>query len=264
VFVADNASNIQAAINKLPQLMSLSCFDHTLQLAVNDAVKHCTALDETVKKAKSITTYFKHSSINTKKLVDFENQMGLPVLKLKQECPTRWNSRYDMLERLVTLKDPVSAIAASAKKLPSMSADDCKAAEEYVRIFKPFKVLTAVMSSATTPTVSMIIPQLNKLKYTLSLETFQSVCLPAVLEDLLSKIAQRWPYYEEHPILAIATIVDPRYKNCGFEDAVTAVKAKDLVFLEMINNFDRQQAKTDDATHPSRPTLESGLAFFFN
>jgi hypothetical protein len=92
IVVSDNAANIQAALTKLPKYIPLNCFDHTLQLVVNDAVKHCDELRETILKAKTISTHFKHSSQNMKKLLDLEKQMGLPVLKLKQECPTRWNS----------------------------------------------------------------------------------------------------------------------------------------------------------------------------
>jgi hypothetical protein len=49
----------------------------------------CTEIQETVHKAKSITAHFKHSSKDAVKLLALEEQMGLPKLKLKQECATR-------------------------------------------------------------------------------------------------------------------------------------------------------------------------------
>jgi viroplasmin and RNaseH domain-containing protein len=67
-------------------------------------------------KAKAITTHFKHSSQNTKKLLDMQKQLDIPEITLKQECPTRWNSRYEMLERLFAVKEAVSAIAAPINK----------------------------------------------------------------------------------------------------------------------------------------------------
>jgi hypothetical protein len=130
--------------------MSVKCFDHTLQLAINDAVQHCEELKTTVEKAKSITTYFKHSSQNTKKLLDRQKQLGMSPLKLKQECITRWNSKYDMLDRLVIIKDAVSSVVASMKNVKGLSANEWEIAEEYVKVFKPFKVLTASMSSASS------------------------------------------------------------------------------------------------------------------
>jgi hypothetical protein len=70
--VADNAANIQAAINKLPQCKSLSCFAHTLQLVVNGAIKNCSDIETAVSKSKSITTYFKHNVQSTQKLLTLE------------------------------------------------------------------------------------------------------------------------------------------------------------------------------------------------
>lgn len=266
VIVTDNASNVQAAVNKLPQCSHLNCFDHTLQLAINDAVKNCTEIQEMVLKAKTITTNFKHSSKNTTKLLALEEQMGLPKLKLKQECPTRWNSRYDMLERLVAVKDPVSAMVASMKNVPSLLASEWEAAQEYVRIFKPLKILTAVMSASTYPTLSMVIPELNKLKHTLSFESMESACLPTVTEDLLASIDRRWPGYETKPVYAIATLVDPRYKDCGFHDESAVAYASNLVLTEMTNNVQKSTqsdsakniehtAVTEDCTAPGNFTI---------
>jgi len=223
----------------------LSCFDHSLQLVINDAVKKCDDIYQVTVKAKTITTHFKHSSQNTKKLLDMEKHLGLPLLKLKQECPTRWNSRYEMLDRLVTVKEAVSAVAASIKKVPSLTASEWEMVEEYVQIFKPFKILTAVMSSSKYPTISMVIPELNKLKHTLSTEYVESSCFPTLKEDLLENIDKRWPHYENISIYAISTLLDPRYKDCGFNDTHAAAGARHLVLTAMISNWNMiQQAAT--------------------
>ena len=145
--IANNAANIQAALRKLPHYISLSCFNHTRQLAINDAVRSCSELDSTITNAKKITSFFKHSGQNASKLTKLKTQMGLPF---KQECPTRWNSRYDMLDRLIKIKDAVSAIAAST----NLTAEKWELAAEYAKFFQLFTVLTAVMSAASYPTVS--------------------------------------------------------------------------------------------------------------
>jgi len=56
-----------------------------------------------------IVGHFKHSNNATEKLKDFQLQMNLPPLKVKQDVPTRWNSSFIMMERLVNIKAPLSA-----------------------------------------------------------------------------------------------------------------------------------------------------------
>jgi hypothetical protein len=257
--VSDNAANIQAAINKLPLCMPVNCFDHTLQLAINDAVAKCSELETAIQKAKSITTHFKHSGPNTKKLLDLEKQLGIPQLKLKQECVTRWNSRYDMLERLVTVKDAVSSVVASVKKVTGLSAYEWEVAEEYVAIFKPFKVLTAAMSATRYPTISMVIPELNKLKHTLSRASLESTSLPTLHEDLIASIDRRWQEYESKPVLAIATLVDPRYKDCGFADVAAAAHGRNLLLQEMIGMTKTNIRTTSDSLAILQVPCTSGI-----
>jgi hypothetical protein len=243
--VSDNASNIQAAISKLPHLCTpLNCFDHTLQLVINDAVKNCVQIQQTITKAKAITCHFKHSTKNTKKLLEIEKQLDLPQLKLKQECPTRWNSRYDMLERLVTVRGAVSAVVASVKTAPSLTAAEWEIADAYVKMLKPFKVATATMGAVKFPTISMVIPQLNSLKHSLSSDTCEFDCLPTLKEDLLANIDRRWHGYETVPVLAASTILDPRYKDCGFTEASAAAYGRDIVLREMIADLGNKSAAT--------------------
>jgi hypothetical protein len=109
-----------------------------------------------------------------------------------------------------------------------------------VRIFKPFKILTAAMSSVKYPTISMVIPELNKLKHTLSTESFDCSCLPTLIEDLLTSIDRRWPNYEKNPIYAISTLVDPRYKDCGFDDTCCRCSVPSTL-SEMTRNLNKVQ-----------------------
>lgn len=141
---------------------------------------------------------------------------------------------------MVTVKGAVSQMTASEKKLQPLSAEEWEVAEEYVKIFKPFKVATAVMSASRYPTISMVIPELNKLKYCLTTGAVQSNSMPTLNEDLLASIHRRWPNYETKSVYAVSTIVDPRYKDCGFEDTSASDYAKSLVLKEMMLNVDRQ------------------------
>jgi hypothetical protein len=51
--------------------------------------------------------YFKRSIYVLSRLNDIQKQGSYSVLKLKQDCPTRWNSTYDMVDRILKIKEPV-------------------------------------------------------------------------------------------------------------------------------------------------------------
>jgi len=57
-------------------------------------------------------THFHHSPLATNELVKRQKQMkpNDDAKKLIQHCKTRWNSAYNMMERLVELRWPVVAV----------------------------------------------------------------------------------------------------------------------------------------------------------
>ena len=101
VYVHDNASNVTKApkIMDIPRI-GIGCLAHTINLAATSA----TSLREVtniLNKARKIVTTFKRSSLAANTLRN-KQELLLPDKqhKLLQDCPTRWNSSYDMLERL--------------------------------------------------------------------------------------------------------------------------------------------------------------------
>lgn len=103
---SDNAANITAAIQQ-GNWRQIPCFAHSLNLCVQKALAH---ISPTMVKVKGIVEYFKRSPPAQHKLKELQQQLGLPALKLKQECPTRWNSSYEMLQRLIKTKDAESLL----------------------------------------------------------------------------------------------------------------------------------------------------------
>ena len=87
-----------------PMLRGLRCAAHTLQLAVDDALKQ-SSLKSDIAKARHVCKILRNPSIIVilKKL-----KRKKPIL----DCVTRWHSTCDMLQRLLLLK-------ISAKKRPS-------------------------------------------------------------------------------------------------------------------------------------------------
>jgi len=105
--VSDGASNIVKCINDtFSHDKALVCYTHKLNLLVQCALSSSEEFTKIVQKVKSIVTFFKHSvkASDILRLIQLNGGKSEGTcLKLKQECPTRWNSLFYMLQRFLEL-----------------------------------------------------------------------------------------------------------------------------------------------------------------
>lgn len=174
--VTDSGANIKAAIKKLNVIPHVPCTAHklnlvvtkSLQMSINahendedeivdwDGIKDLNAL---LKKCRSIVTYFKKSEIAHRNLQDKLKQLDLPLLKLKQDVSTRWNSCLLMLEKLVALKEPITCVMMSLKDGPILILpSEWEIIEDIIPLLSPFNLMTIELSGEKYPTLSMVIP----------------------------------------------------------------------------------------------------------
>ncbi|KAL8474509.1 hypothetical protein ACS0TY_031098 [Phlomoides rotata] len=111
----DNASNNDAAIRiakgtfsksrKLPlegKLFHVRCTVHILNLVVQDGLSEIQSIIEDVKKS---VRFINQSESRLRKFSDVVHHLGIPVKRLIIDCPTRWNSTYEMLVVAYRVKD---------------------------------------------------------------------------------------------------------------------------------------------------------------
>lgn len=238
--VSDSASNIKNAISTELGWKHLSCFAHTLNLIVNDALQ-VDAITEILNKIKIIVGHFKRSYISNEKLMLYQKNNGDQPLKLIQDVPTRCNSTYFMLERFLKLETAIrSTLAILDKDLPIVTMEEWKILSELCQVLKPFEAVTKTTSGEKYCSASLVIPLSNDLKNictTLPKKNF-SPSVMEVISKLLNGFNMRLGNIESSTTLSICTFMDPRFKGIAFSNTSAAEYAKKMVISSLTSNID--------------------------
>lgn len=113
---------------------------HTINLVVRDALKGPQSIIDKVKEA---VEYFDRSTVGAQKLKETQLQMKMDELQPKQDCVTRWNSTYYMLQSFLTNKNPiVSTLAVTNAPVSPLSQEEWTIVQEMYTILKPFEEVT--------------------------------------------------------------------------------------------------------------------------
>ncbi|CAG8631435.1 7370_t:CDS:2 [Cetraspora pellucida] len=105
----DNWSNIKLCVEKLEykyNILKVFGFGHTLQLAINDALKECSSITNLIKKCKDVILHFSGSLKQKQFLLTAQIEMEDwdRFLCIVCDVSTRWNSTFYLLKRLTILK----------------------------------------------------------------------------------------------------------------------------------------------------------------
>jgi len=221
-FVTDNGSNIVRAFTLLgwPRV---SCFSHTLQLAVEEAVK-IPAVSKALARVRRLVTHFNHSPKATYVLKQKQQLLQHTDLTLIQDVSTRWNSAYLMVERFIKLQQPVCAALIELQRQDLMPHDsEVSTIEVYQAVMKPIAEITDSIGGEKQITFSAVRPLIYKLYNSYLKVSISDTSLGKTMKTVMhTKLLQ---YYNSQTleILNIATLLDPRFKSLSFLEEVEKV-----------------------------------------
>lgn len=229
--IRDGGANMVKAIRDA-DLPSVSCFAHTLQLALHDSILTQPSVADLIALSRKIVGHFKHSSSATTSLHAIQEQIGLPKHQLHQDVVTRWNSTYQMLERLIEQKRAVSLYIAECdeknKKALTLTTSQWVLATRIVAILQPFEQLTREISGNNS-CFSVILPAVQAIL----LYVQKDVCdegIKKTVSELVASMTRRFSDLYENSLYAVSAGLDPRFK------------------LRFLTNVQQLQAKTDIVT----------------
>ena len=133
----------------------LSCFVHSLQLAIRDGLKSVPHLSKTLSKCKKLSRK-SHKSTKVADLLDDVDK------RLSRSNITRRNSEYLLVRSIIglgkkTINDITNAIGDDSL---SFNNTDFNVLEEIVNILEPFAEITTTCQSETAATISMVVPSI--------------------------------------------------------------------------------------------------------
>lgn len=149
--------------------------------------------------------------------------MNVPQLKIKQDVSTRWNSTYDMLDRVIKVKDALIATLALVRNDLSLSSEDWTLIESAVPILKIFYEVTTEISTEKTVSLSKVIVYCRLLSGHINQRLSQAEGernekVKNLLRSLQEQLYRRFDTIESNMLYAECTILDPRFKGRGFRD----------------------------------------------
>jgi len=246
-YVTDSGANVKKAMTLLTECVWRACFAHTLQLVVNGGIanKQVSYLPKLLASARSIVGHFRRSPAASQLLKEAQKQLKLPLHRLQQDCPTRWNSQVTMLERLKEQHNAVTLVLSNETTINALSAQQWVTASELIEALRPFLDITEMMSSAAYPTLSMIIPVLDGLQDLLLATTGGLDVLQAIFS---AAVDTRFGDVFTDGELCAATLVDPRFKSVLFTTDARKKKAVESTLDQIVRAVSPEGVSTGSPT----------------
>ncbi|KAK3095201.1 hypothetical protein FSP39_011428 [Pinctada imbricata] len=224
--VTDNASNMVSCVEHL-NWPHIRCFAHTLQLSIRKGFDTVDSISRTIAACKKLVNHFRKSVIATNELHIRQNQMNIPEHNLIIDCPTRWNSTFDMFQRLQEQRMAVYAVlhdknATKVSDARTLDLHDNQwlIMEGMVNVLRPFYMATRVMCSEEYPTVGGVYPILHSLiQNHLRENEADPVAIASFKKFIKSDLQTRFKTDTDDTCRSIAmlnTFLDPRYRSLPF------------------------------------------------
>ncbi|CAG5023650.1 unnamed protein product [Parnassius apollo] len=212
-------------------------------------------------KCEAITTDNAQTMINTAAKLHIRHIPCFAHTLNLTEVPTRWNSAYHMLQRIVTMKTELTlALNECNRAPPGVNADEYLIIQETIQILEPFDLATTKISGESYITLSLIIPLIRGIKTKLVEVESQIVTESGnkILLCMKGSVDKRLSPYESRTPVVLATILDPRFKKKGFKTSDDEKRAGQWLEKAYASHLTKERLAVEE-TQPT-PSTSSGTS----
>ena len=250
VVVSDNASNMVKAMRDAC-FMHFGCFAHSLQLVIKDGLFVQRAINDIIAICRSIVGHFHRSSVACYNLKRIQDSLNVPQHKLKSDVVTRWNSTLFMFQSVLEQKMALAAYCAETGNIQQLTPHQLELMKKCVDILSPVEEITRSIS-ADMASISIVIPYIRILTITLEKNNNDSG-VQTMKGELLKSLKSRFAGIEEKKELALATLLDPRFKDKFFSGNIIKATVKEMLVEEMSSSVDMASETAAEEPGPSQP-----------
>ncbi|XP_059916026.1 E3 SUMO-protein ligase ZBED1-like [Gadus macrocephalus] len=259
----DNAKNQINAVNEAGLGPQIGCFAHVVNLASQKGIS-VNRMDRLLGRIRKVVSYFHRSTTAAHVLKTRQEMLKLHTHKLIHDVPTRWNSTYDMLERYLEQQAAIysaltdKTLKKNVKDIITLSDDDVRVAEEVLQVLKPLKTVTSVLSTETSPSVSMILPLKTRILQSMA----PSVEDSTITQDVKTAIREDLkPRYTSPPTLQDylhrSTALDPRFKSLSHIDPDLRQRTYSDLTTEIVSSLATEDCDEGQAAEPTGANLDT-------
>nr|XP_020643858.1 zinc finger BED domain-containing protein 4 [Pogona vitticeps]XP_020643859.1 zinc finger BED domain-containing protein 4 [Pogona vitticeps]XP_020643860.1 zinc finger BED domain-containing protein 4 [Pogona vitticeps]XP_020643861.1 zinc finger BED domain-containing protein 4 [Pogona vitticeps]XP_020643862.1 zinc finger BED domain-containing protein 4 [Pogona vitticeps]XP_020643864.1 zinc finger BED domain-containing protein 4 [Pogona vitticeps]XP_020643865.1 zinc finger BED domain-containin len=233
ITVTDNQT-IEKTLNE-GEHSSVQCFGHTINLIVNEAIKSQRMVQNLLSIARKICERVHRSAKAKEKLAELQKEYHLPQHQLIQDVPSKWNTSFHMLERLIEQKRAIDEMSIECSFRELISCDQWEVMQSVCHALKPFEVASREMSTHMS-TLSQVIPMIHILNRKIELLFEETMGIDTMLKSLKEAMVSRLSSTLQDPRYIFATLLDPRYKASLFTEEEAEQYKQDLIReLEILN-----------------------------
>jgi hypothetical protein len=214
VVTTDNARNIVNAMSKA-NLKNIGCMAHTVNLVTQRAID-VPSVNKLLSRVRIVVAYFHRSPKASAALIKAQNEQELPVHKLIQDVSTRWNSTLEMLERYLEQQAAIYSVVAlkdHRNLLAQLERTDELDIEKIVKVLKPMKTITTILSSDRNPCCSMILPIKETIKKNCIVTDDDGTLVKEMKHAIWTDFKDRYTEPDVVKFLQQCVVLDPRYLN---------------------------------------------------